>query len=598
MSTELTTARALDETSDRVDPITLRVIGGGLNALAKEMAETLYRMAYSNIIRESEDLGAGVFDVEGRELVESESTPMHCGSIPAYIRGINRRLRGKYKPGDVILHNHPYHGAAHSPDYGVIMPVFAEGRHVGFVGCTGHVLDIGGATPGVSLDIIDVWAEGKLFDSTKIYDGGVRNDALMEHLLDNVRTPAINAGDLEAMIASCRLGKRRYEAMLEKYGVATVEAAVKQWWDYSEVMLRNEIEKVPDGVYRAPSGFLDDDGKNYGERLPIELSVTVDGGDVTVDLAGSADQVKTAFNVPFEGSVIPTVNFAIRTLFLDEWLMGEHVPQNEGIFRPIHVTAPKGSIFNPEFPASCIMRFPQINRIPDMVNLAMAELLPESVAAGSSAAIHSVVYSGMAKGGAEYWVYIEVGEGSYGGRYGKDGMDAVDCLMANTRNNPIEEIEMRYPLVCERYELRDDPPAPGKWRGGVGSVRRWRLLEETLIGTEGDERSDPPKGIFGGHDGLPGGLRRWRADGNCEPQPSKITNVTWQPGDVMELVLPSGGGYGDPLERDPEMVLSDVLDDLYTPEQARELFGVVIDRSDWSVDHDATAALRGRGVRP
>ncbi|MEZ5076066.1 MAG: hydantoinase B/oxoprolinase family protein [Solirubrobacterales bacterium] len=579
--------------AEAVNPITLRVIGGSLSSIAREMAEVLYRMAYSNIIRESEDLGAGIFDIDGRELCESESTPMHIGSIPGYIRGVNRRLAGTYQPGDVILHNHPYHGASHSPDYCVLMPVFAEAEHIGFSACTGHVLDIGGAYPGVSLDVVDVWAEGKLFDGMKLYAGGVRNDDLFQHMLDNVRTPGPNAGDVEAMIASCRLGVRRYEALVRKYGLATVRDAITHWMNYSERRLRQQIEALPDGTYRAPSGFLDDDGKRVGVPLPIELAVTVSGSDVTVDLTGSAEQVESAFNVPFEGSVIPTVNFAIRTLFLDEDTTAQYVPQNEGIFRPIHAVAPLGSIFNPRFPASCFMRFPQINRIPDLVNLALAELLPDKVVAGCSAAIHSVVYSGLLEGGEEYWVYIEVGEGSYGGRPGKDGMDSVDCLMANTRNNPIEEIELRHPLVCERYELRDDPPAAGQWRGGIGSVRRWRLLEPTFMATEGDQRSDPPKGLFGGHDGLPGSLRRWHGGAECEPQPSKVTNVRWAAGDVVELTLPSGGGYGPPRARAPEAVLADVRDDLYTVAQARDLFGVAIDPQTMRVDAAATSALRG-----
>ncbi len=592
MRAETGAAGGAAEPGSGVNAITLRVIGGSLSSIAREMAEVLYRMAYSNIIRESEDLGAGIFDVDGRELCESESTPMHIGSIPGYIRGINRRLAGTYEPGDVILHNHPYHGASHSPDYCVLMPVFAAGEHIGFSACTGHVLDIGGAFPGVSLDIVDVWAEGKLFDSMKLYAGGVRNDALIQHLLDNVRTPSPNEGDLEAMIASCRLGARRYEALVGKYGLATVRDAITQWMDYSETRLRAQIDALPDGTYRAPSGFLDDDGKNFGEPLPIELAVTIEGSDVTVDLTGSAEQVDTAFNVPFEGSVVPTVNFAIRTLFLDEDATADYVPQNEGIFRPIHAVAPLGSIYNPRFPASCFMRFPQINRIPDLINLALAELLPDKVVAGCSAAIHSVIYSGLVEGGDEYWVYIEVGEGSYGGRPGKDGMDAVDCLMANTRNNPIEEIELRHPLVCERYELRDDPPAAGQWRGGIGSVRRWRLLSPTFMATEGDARTDPPKGLFGGHDGISGSLRRWHAGTECEPQHSKITNVRWAAGDVVELNLPSGGGYGPPLRRSPEAVLEDVRDDYYEVEEARELFGVVIDPATLRIDAAATAALR------
>ena len=574
-----------------VDPITLRVIGGGLNAIAKEMAQILYRMAYSSIIRESEDLGAGIFDIHGRELCESDSTPMHIGSIPAYIRGVNRRLAGTYQPGDVVLHNHPYHGASHSPDYCVLIPIFWEGEHVAFAGCTGHVLDIGGAFPGLTLDVVDVWAEGKLIDSAKIYEAGRLNEPLYMHIFDNVRTPEMNRGDVEAMVACCRLGERRFGELMTRYGLDTVMSAADAWMDYSEAMLRREIEKVPDGVYHAPVGWLDDDGKNYGVPLELRLAVEIDGSDITLDLTGSSPQVETAFNVPFEGSVLPTANFAVRTLFLDEARFESFIPQNEGAFRPIRVYAPLGSIFNPEFPASCFARFSQINRIPDMINLALRDVLPELVVAGCSAAVHSLVYSGYLPAERQYWVYIEVNEGSYGGRFGKDGIDAVDCLMANTRNNPIEELELRQPMRCERYELRDEPPAPGRWRGGIGPVRQWRLLTDTFVGSEGDQRTDPPQGIFGGHDGLPGSLVR-----NPGPDqvvwPSKVTNTRLAGGDVLRITIPSGGGYGDPLERDQQAVLDDVLDELVPIDDAREHYGVVIDPSSMTVDENATRELR------
>ncbi|MEZ5076084.1 MAG: hydantoinase B/oxoprolinase family protein [Solirubrobacterales bacterium] len=579
-------------TTVEVDPTTLRVIGGALDAIAKEMAQVLYRMAYSSIIRESEDLGAGIFDVSGRELCESDSTPMHIGSIPAYIRGVNRRLAGTYQPGDVILHNHPYHGASHSPDYCVLIPIFWEGEQLGFAGCTGHVLDIGGAFPGLSLDVVDVWAEGKLIDAAKIYSAGVRNDDLFQHILDNVRTPDMNRGDIEAMIACCRLGERRFTELLERFGLETVLSAVEMWMDYSERMLRQEIEKVPDGVYPAPEAWLDDDGKNYGEPLKIALSVEVSGSDITVDLTGSSPQVETAFNVPFEGSVLPTCNFAVRTLFLDEATHQEFIPQNDGAFRAVSAIAPLGTIYNPRFPASNFARFSQINRIPELLGLALAEVMPDRVVAGCSAAVQSLAYSGVLDDGEQYWVYVEVNEGSYGGRCGKDGLDSVDCLMANTRNNPIEELELRQPMLCERYELRDDPPAAGRWRGGIGSIRRWRFLTKTFVGAEGDKRTDVPKGLFGGHDGHSGEIVLNPGRAGEKELPAKFTNASFEAGEVLEILLPCGAGYGDPLERDPHAVLVDVLDELITVAEAGEDYGVAIDPGTLTVDEAATRELR------
>lgn len=575
-----------------VDPITLRVIGGALDSIAKEMAQILYRMAYSSLIRESEDLGAGIFDVTGRELCESDSTPMHCGSIPAYIRGIDRRLSGTYQPGDVILHNHPYHGAAHSPDYGIVIPIFFGGRHVGFAGCTGHVSDIGGNFPGLCMDVVDVWAEGKLMDAAKIYDAGVRNDALIQHILDNVRTPEQNAGDLEALIACARLGERRFLELLDRYGVDVVMSASEKWMDYSEEMLRRRVREIPDGEYEAPASFLDDDGKNRDVPLKVAVKVKVTGDDVVVDLTGSHGQVPTAFNVPFDGSVLPTVASAVRTLLLDEALTEEYVPQNDGCFRPAKAYAPEGTLFNPDFPASCFARFSQINRMFDSINIALSDVLPDRAVAGSSAALCAIAYSGLAEDGQSYWVYIEINEGSYGARNGKDGLDCVDTLMANTRNNPIEELELNQSMLAERYELRDEPPAPGQYRGGIGSVRTWRMLTDTFIGSEADNRNDPPKGLAGGHDGLPGSFTRNVGTSREEPLYSKVTQERCAAGDTLEIRMPSGGGYGDPLLREPVLVLEDVLDDFVSVADAERHYGVVIDEATMTVDADATAKVR------
>lgn len=575
-----------------VDPITLRVIGGALDSTAKEMAQVLYRMAYSSLIRESEDLGAGIFDVNGRELCESDSTPMHCGSIPAYIRGIDRRLAGTYQPGDVILHNHPYHGAAHSPDYGVIIPIFWEGEHVGFAGCTGHVSDIGGNFPGLCMDVVDVWAEGKLIDSMKIYDAGVRNEALIQHILDNVRTPEQNRGDLEALIASARIGEKRFLELLEKYGIDVVMSSADRWMDYSEEMLRSRIRAIPDGSYEAPVGYLDDDGKNRDVPVAVAVRVQVSGDEILIDLTGSSPQVPTAFNVPFEGSVLPVAVSAIRTILLDEAVIEDYVPQNDGCFRPVKAYAPEGTIFNPDFPASCFARFSQVNRVFDSINLALAPVLPDHAVAGSSAALCAIAYSGLAEDGESYWVYIEINEGSYGGRQGKDGMDAVDSLMANTRNNPIEELELNHAMRALRYELRDEAPAPGQWRGGIGSHRSWLMLTDTFLGSEADNRSDAPAGALGGHDGVSGSFVRNAGTEREEVLYSKVTQEMIRAGDTLDIKMPSGGGFGDPFARDAFQVLSDVWDEYLTSEDAARDYGVVVDESTWTVDEAATAALR------
>jgi N-methylhydantoinase B/oxoprolinase/acetone carboxylase alpha subunit len=576
-----------------LDPVTLRVVGGAFNAIAKEMAHVLYRMSYSSIIRESEDLGCGIFDMQGNELCESESTPMHIGSLPWYIRGFMRRLRGKIHEGDVIIHNHPYYGASHSPDLAVAVPIFYKGELLGFSACTAHLLDVGGAAPGINVDVVDAYAEAKLFNAIKLYDRGVRNEEVWQMIRDNVRTPDMDMSDIEAMIASVELGRERFVKLLGKYGEGTVMGTAYYWMDYSEKMLRAEIEKIPDGEYHA-EGWLDDDGKNRDRPLKVNVTVRVKGNDIEIDLTGSAPEVDTGFNVPFEGSLLVACYYIMRTLLLDEVAFEEFIPQNEGIFRPVKVVAPKGTIFNPNFPRACFSRFAQIQRVVDCVIHALAPVIPEKATGGNSAALYFISYSGFVPERQQYWMYLEVDEGSYGGRFGKDGMDSVDNLVANTRNNPVEELDMHYPLRNERYELRPDPPAAGKWRGGIGIVRENRFLEPGYISCEADRHYERPHGVFGGEQGYTGSLTKNPGTPREEHWPSKITGYRMAANDLIRITAPSGGGYGAPRERDPELVLSDYLDDFITIEIARETYGVVIDPAAETVNEAETRLLRGR----
>ena len=584
--------RTVDYAYDQLDPVTLRVVGGAFNAIAKEMAHVLYRMSYSSIIRESEDLGCGIFDMEGNELCESESTPMHIGSLPWYIRGMHKRLLGNIHEGDVIIHNHPYYGASHTPDLAVITPIFQDGVMLGYAACTAHLLDVGGAAPGINVDVVDVFAEAKLFNAVKLYDRGRRNDEIWQVILDNVRTPDMNASDIEAMMASVELGRERFVALVNKYGADTVMGAANHWMDYSERMLRSEIEKVPDGEYHA-DGWLDDDGKNRDVPLKVNVTVTVAGSDITIDLTGSAAEVETGFNVPFEGSLVVACNYIIRTLLLDEVTFEEFIPQNEGIFRPIKVVAPKGTIFNPNFPRACFSRFAQIQRVVDCVIQALAPVIPEKATGGNSASLYFISYSGFVPERQQYWVYLEVDEGSYGGRFGKDGLDSVDNLVANTRNNPVEELDMHYPIRNERYELRPDPPAAGQWRGGIGIVRENRFLSPGYISCEADRHYEAPVGVFDGAAGLTGSLVVNPGTAREENWPSKVTGQKMAADDLIRITAPSGGGYGDPIKRDPQAVLDDWLDDYITAAMARDVYRVAIDEAGETVDGDETRRLRG-----
>jgi N-methylhydantoinase B len=576
-------------TASNIDKVTLRVLGGAFDAVAKEMAQTLYRMSNSSIIRESEDIGCGIFDPTGQELCESETSPMHIGSLPFYIRGFMRKLEGKIEDGDVIIHNHPYHGASHTPDLAVAVPIFDEGVLIGFSAATAHLVDTGAAAPGLNIDLIDLFAEGTLYDSIKLYERGVRNEAVWSILQDSVRTPDHNASDIEAMIAATRLGRKRFLDLTGRYGCETVMATARHWMDYSEGRLRAEIAKIPDGDYSAES-WLDHDGRNWDTMLKVVVTLRIKGDGITIDLTGSADEVETGFNVPFEGSLKVACFYAIRTLLLDQAETEDFIPQNEGIFRAVDVIAPKGSIFNPNFPRACFARMAQVQRVIDCIIRALAPVMPERATGGNAATVMSVSYSGFDKERAQYWVCVEVNEGSYGGRATKDGLDCVDNLMANTRNVPCEEIELHYPLRVERYEMRPEAPGAGKWRGGCGHVREVRFLEDGFFSCNGDRILEPPYGIFGGLAGHGARLTVNPGTKDEDEWPSKVSGRKVTVGDVIRVCGPASAGYGDPLERDPKSVLADVVDGIFNDAQARADYGVVIAGS--KIDLVATATLR------
>ena len=373
--------------------------------------------------------------------------------------------------------------------------------------------------------------------------------------------------------------------------------ATRQLMDYSEAMLRRELAKIPDGEYVA-EGFMDDDGRNRGKHLAVKVTVRITGDSVEVDLTGSSPQVPTAFNVPFEGSTKVACFFAFRALLLDTYTNPDPVPANEGSFRPVKVTAPRGSIYNPIAPAAAEARFTQIQRVVDLIIKALAPVLPDRCTAGNAATLSFAAYSGVRPSG-DYWVFLEVNEAAMGGRPASDGPDTVEELMRNTRNNPLEDLGMHLPLICDRYEMRDDVfPGAGKFRGGMGVVKSQRFLEPGSITHEADRHDDRPWGIFGGQEGHGGRVEIYNArdPAAVTQHPAKFSGLLTVAGDVMSYLSPCGGGYGDPLERDPSKVLDDILDGYITTAHAADAYGVVVtavdDGYDWALDPGATAALR------
>ena len=581
--------------------MTLRVIGGAFNAVAHEMAQTAMRMSFSSIIRESEDLGAGLFDAEGEELCESDTTPLQAGPLPWSIRGILERMREtgqEIEDGDVFIHNHPYHGASHSPDVMIAVPIFHEGRHVAWSACVAHLLDIGGSAPGINPDSIDLWAEGKIYWALKLHAARrSQRAALAPHLRERPHRPDERGRRRGAAERLPCLDAIACASSSTSTASETGDAGRAQSWkDYSEAMLRREIEKIPGRRLRGAARALRQRrAERSTSRCPIATKVIVKGSDLTVDLEGTSPEVPTGINVPFQGSTQMAAYFTVRSIFMDEATYDEFIPQNEGMFRPIKVLAPTGCLYNPSFPRSCFSRFPQLQRLSDNINLALAPVLGERAMAGSSAHCHFCAYTGFDEETGEYWVYLEVNEGAYGGRYGKDGLDSVDTLIPNTRNNPIEELEWRFPLRCERYELRDEPAAPG-----TVARRHRRSCARTASSSRASSaaraRASSSRirraGMFGGVNGRVGSLTRNPGTSGEEAINAMVTGVPIHAGDLFQIVAPNGGGFGDPLERDPLQVREDVLDGFTSLEQAREAYGVVLEQGTLEVDLAGTTALR------
>jgi N-methylhydantoinase B len=558
------------------------------------------RMSHSSIIRESEDFGTALTDAEGRQLCECRmSTPLQSGPIPGYILGILKQFAARgdvIRPGDVVMHNDPYGGASHGPDVAFCVPVFLGETLIGFSVTTAHHLDIGALTPGSCgiVDAVDAYAEGLQFKAIKVFAAGLRNDAVWQLLRDNIRAPDLVVGDMEAQIKAAQIGAARFLDLVDQYGLDTIRAAYEDLMDYSERLMRQAIRDLPDGRYTATTyldGYAEDADPSHRD-LPLVVTVTILGGELTVDMTGTAAQISDRpINMPLVGTVDCAVWLTLRSILLDSARFG-HIPQNSGLCRPITIVAPKGTLANPDFPAPVIARFCPGNQLADTVMKALAQVVPHQVSAGIGN-LRSVAFSGLKAG--RHWVHMEILEGSYGGRFGMDGMDAVDTLYANTRNNPIEDIESHLPLRVTRYELRSEAVAAGKWRGGIGSVREFTFLADGGFSVEGEGHIHRPWGFQGGADGHTADLKLRAREGREIALPSKVPYQRVRAGDCLVTLGPSGGGYGDPLEREPPAVLGDVLDGILTAEAAETEYGVAL----WGaqVDHERTTALRAARTR-
>lgn len=547
-----------------LDPVDYAVISQALIAIAREMGTKLIRSSYSNIVREAQDASAALFDAEGNVVAQAELIPMHLGSMSEIFRAcVERTPISELKPGDFYINNDPYGGGQHLQDVFIFTPIFFEGVLVAFAGTVAHHLDLGGGNPGMTPDAVDVHAEGIIIPPSRYtYDRDWNGGPLERLIAANVRVPSQTIGDFYAQFAANAIGTARMTELCGRYGMAIVSAAMAALMAYSERRFRAALAAIPDGTWYAEDA-VDDDGVTE-QPLVVKAAVTKIGQSISVDFAGTVAQVGRNLNCPWASTVSATLA-AIKAA-----LTSPDIPFNEGFKRPITVTAPKGCLVNPNYPAPVRARLLPAYRCFDATLKALAQVVPDKVIAGGNDATHALAISHL--GDTGYRVYLEIYGGGFGGGPRADGCDAVDSPLSNCTNTPIEATDMDFDhFRVVGYGLLPDTGGPGRHRGGLGFYRRFAILKDSNFATYTDRMRLAPYGLFGGSDGSRTRIEIER-DGKVIRVKSK-DRVDLRQGDVLTLFTSGGGGYGPARERDRSLVDHDVEQGYVTPEAAKSLYG-------------------------
>jgi N-methylhydantoinase B len=568
-----------------LDPILLEVFRNAFESGADQMALILMRTAHSPIVRDAMDFSTALCDAAGQNLAQGLTTPMHLGSFYDAMRHLIRQYQGRIAPGDVFIGNDPYLASGqHLPDIYVIQPVFHAETLCGWAATIAHHVDVGGLVPGSnSLAAVEIHQEGLRLPFLKLVERGVVNTMLLDVIAANVRVPDQVLGDIHAQRAACLAGDRELLALVERYGVDRVAEYGDALQDYSEKLARAAIASIPDGTYRF-SDHLDGLGDDP-QPIEFHVAVTVHGDELTVDWSGTSPQVKGGINTPLSFCK-SNVYAALRSI------MPSEVPNCHGYTRPIHVVAPEGSLINARYPAPCGARGITGYRIVDCIFGALAQAVPDQIAADGAGGSTLPSFGGW--DGEKRFVFSECIMGTWGATSQHDGQEGVPHMASNQANVPVEMIESDYPIRIERYGFVPDTGGAGKYRGGLGLVREYRILaDDVYFGVRSDKCLHPPHGLLGGQTGAPAVNLIRSAAGDRVLPPMPMKPITLGAGDVYRHVMAGGGGFGDALERDPEKVRADVLDDKVTIDHARDAYGVVFgDDVHRSVDIEATLALR------
>jgi N-methylhydantoinase B len=567
-----------------MDPITREIVQHALAAAADEMAMALYRTAYSTIVRDCLDYSTSLCNAAGEMIAQGVTIPFHLGAVPYALETLFQKYGDQMYPGDVFILNDPFDGGMHIPDIFIVKPVFWEGERVALAVSTAHHLDLGGRLPGSSAcDNTEIFQDGLRIPWLKLYHRGEPDEAIFTLMRANVRVPQMTLGDVRAQLAACHIGERAIHDLIRRYGLDTFNECTSELIEYTERLVRAEIASWPDGSSTF-TDWMDSDGVG-GPPVRIQVTLTVEGDSLTADFTGTAPQVRGALNstLSFTASVVA---LCVRAVLREE------IPNTAGMFKPLRVIAPAGTVVNGKMPAASSMRGVTGFRLLDTIFGALAGLLPDRVFAAGEGGNTLVIIGGRREDQSPY-VYYELLSGTWGARPDRDGNDGL-CNLANVASNiPIEQAECEYPVRIERYGLVQDTGGAGQFRGGLAIEREWLLLSgEAHLAIRSDRRNHRPYGLSGGKPGSPS-INRLFHTGIEEVLPTMIS-TSMVAGERIYHCQPGGGGFGDPFQRAPEAVAQDVRNEKVSLAAAREQYGVVLEAETLAVDTAATEALRGR----
>ena len=524
-----------------VDPISLEVFKNMFISVSEEMGVALQRTAYSPNIKERRDFSCAVFDRDGQMVAQAAHQPVHLGAMPASVQAALETFPGALRPGDMVVLNDPYLGGTHLPDITLVAPVYTgkggDRQLAGFVSNRGHHADVGGMTPGSLPLSTELYQEGLILPPVKLARSGRLNQEVVQIICRNSRTPEERKGDLTAQIASIRVGEKRLQEVVETYGAEDTLEHMAALLDYSERVTRQAIEKVPDGVYRVVD-YMDDDGLT-DEPVPIAVTITVAGDRLTIDFTGTSPQRPGCINAP-QAVTVSAALYAIRCI------VGDDAPANQGCLRPVEIITPLGTLVNPQ-PQRGVAggNVETSQRITDVLFAAFAQALPGVIPASSQGTMNNLLIGGHDLTREKPFVYYETIGGGMGARPTLDGISGIHTHMTNTMNTPIEAMEFAFPLRLKRYALRRGSGGLGEHNGGDGIIRDVEFLSPARVTVLSERRKFAPPGYHGGHHGHPGENVLFRG-GYEEVQLKGKETLDVEPGDILSIRTPGGGGWGKP----------------------------------------------------